>query len=43
MVFLDINGHTATLDDESAFQVVMDAAEGLIDVEEIERRLSVVG
>lgn len=40
VVFCDINGMTVTLDDDDAFALVMDAAEGHADVEEIAARLS---
>ena len=39
VVFLDLNGHTVDLDDDEAFQLVMDAAEGDLDVEQIAQRL----
>jgi death-on-curing protein len=39
VVFLEINGRTVQMDDAAAFQLVMDAAEGRIDVDEITRRL----
>jgi death-on-curing protein len=32
-VFLDVNGWDVMLDDESAFRLVMDVAEGTLDVE----------
>ena len=35
IVFLDINGWSVTLADEAAFRLVMDVAEGLLDVEAI--------
>jgi death on curing protein len=35
VVFLDLNDHTVTIDDEAAFELVMAAAEGRIDVEGI--------
>jgi death on curing protein len=38
-VFLDLNGEPVTLDDEGAFDLVMAAAAGEVDVEEIARRL----
>lgn len=40
-VFLDINGSAPDVDDEAAFQLVMDVAEGTADVEEIAQRLRV--
>ena len=42
VVFLDLNGHAPDLDDESAFQLVMDAAAGAADVEDLAERLRVV-
>ena len=33
VVFLDVNGWDVMLDDESAFRLVMDVAEGTLDVE----------
>ncbi|HUH06223.1 MAG TPA: Fic family protein [Egibacteraceae bacterium] len=38
-VFLDLNGHTALLTDDDAFEVVMKAAAGELGLEEIARRL----
>jgi death on curing protein len=38
-VFLDLNGESVTLDDEEAFRLVMAAATGEADVEDIARRL----
>ena len=35
LVFLDINGRSVALDDDAAFALVMAAAEGSIEVEEI--------
>jgi prophage maintenance system killer protein len=35
VVFLDVNGYTVTLDDDEAFDLVMRAAAGELDVEEI--------
>ena len=35
VVFLDVNWWDVTLDDESAFRLVMDVAEGTLDVEAI--------
>lgn len=40
VVFLDLNDRPVELDDESAFALVMAAAEGHLDVEEIAQRLS---
>lgn len=39
-VFLDLNGQTTGLEDEAAFQLVMDVAEGLIDIDQIAKRLA---
>jgi death-on-curing protein len=41
-VFLDINGHAPDLEDDAAFELVMDVAAGAADVNEIARRLQVV-
>lgn len=41
VVFLDLNDHTVDLDDSAAFQLVMAAAEGHIDVEQIAQRLAI--
>lgn len=38
-VFLDINGHEVQLDDDEAFELVVDTAEARLDVEEIALRL----
>jgi death-on-curing protein len=38
-VFLDVNGESVDLEDDDAFQLVMDVAEGGIGVEEIADRL----
>lgn len=35
VVFLDLNGRSVTLDDDAAFGLVMDVAEGRMDVEAI--------
>jgi death-on-curing protein len=35
VVFLDLNGHPVTLDDDAAFLLVMDVAEGRLDVDGI--------
>jgi len=40
VVFLDLTGNTVDLDDDAAFELVMAAAEGHLDVEEIARRLA---
>lgn len=42
VVFLDINGHAPDLDDDSAFDLVMEVAAGTADVEEIAERLRVI-
>lgn len=39
VVFCDINGATVVLDDEDAFSLVMAAAEGQLDVEQIAAQL----
>jgi death on curing protein len=41
VVFLDLNGHTVDLGDDSAFELVMAASEGHIDVEQIAQRLAI--
>lgn len=38
-VFLDMNGHAVELDDDDAFDLVMEVAKGRLDVEEIADRL----
>ena len=40
VVFCDLNGHKVDLDDEAAFELVMAAAEGHLDVEQIAQRLT---
>lgn len=40
VVFLDLNGRPLELDDDEAFEFVIDIAEGRLDVEEIAERLS---
>ncbi|TVR36131.1 MAG: alcohol dehydrogenase [Nitriliruptor sp.] len=40
VVFLDLTGNTVDLDDDAAFELVMAAAEGHLDVEEIAQRLA---
>jgi death-on-curing protein len=40
-VFLDLNGRTSTLSHDAAFDLVMGAASGTLDVEQIARRLRV--
>jgi death-on-curing protein len=42
VVFLDLNGQVPDLDDDAAFDLVMDAAQGTVDVEELASRLRVV-
>ncbi len=42
VVLLDLNGFATDLDDDSAFQLVLDVAAGACDVEEIAERLRVV-
>jgi death on curing protein len=39
VVFCDLNGVTVTLDDDAAFALVMEAAQGDLDVEQIAARL----
>lgn len=39
VVFLDLNGRAVGVDDAAAFRLVMDVAEGLIEVDEIAVRL----
>jgi death-on-curing protein len=41
VVFLDLNGHAPDLDDDAAFDLVMDVAAGVVDVESIATRLRV--
>ena len=41
IIFLDLDGHTVDLDDSAAFELVMAAAEGHIDVEQIAQRLAI--
>ena len=41
VVFLDLNGHTVDLDDDAAFELVMAAAQGHIDVEQIAQGLAI--
>jgi death-on-curing protein len=41
VVFLDLNDHTVDLDDDAAFELVMAAAEGQLDVEQLAHRLAV--
>ncbi|MDX1510687.1 MAG: Fic family protein [Nitriliruptorales bacterium] len=38
-VFLDLNGHPPSMADDAAFELVMQVAEGRLDVEEIAERL----
>lgn len=40
VVFLDLNERTVALDDDEAFTLVMEAAGGMLDVEEIAERLT---
>ena len=40
VVFLDLNGRAVELDDDEAFRLVMDVAEGSAEVEEIAQRMS---
>ena len=40
VIFLDLNGHTVDLDDDAAVELVMAAAEGQLDVEQIAARLA---
>ncbi|WP_250280806.1 MULTISPECIES: type II toxin-antitoxin system death-on-curing family toxin [unclassified Frankia] len=42
VVFLDVNRHATGLSDDEAFDLVMDVAQGVADVEEITHRLRVV-
>jgi death-on-curing protein len=42
VVFLDLNGQAPDLDDDEAFQLVMDVAAGAADVQEIAERLRVI-
>jgi death-on-curing protein len=42
VVFLDLNGHAADLDDDRAFDLVTDAARAHVSVAEIASRLKVV-
>ena len=39
VVFLDINGRSVDLEDDEAFQLVVDVAEGKVEVDEIASRL----
>ena len=41
VVFLDLNASGTDLFDDDAFALVMDASEGLLDVEQVATRLSV--
>ncbi len=43
MVFLDLNEAATTLDDQSAFQLVMDVAAGRLDAPEIAEQISIAG
>lgn len=42
VVFLDLNDHAPDLDDDAAFDLVMDAAQGSVEVEGIAARLRIV-
>ena len=42
VVFLDLNERAPSLDDDAAFDLVVDAAQGTVEVEEIATRLRVV-
>jgi len=42
VVFLDLNQHAPDIDDEAAFHLVMDAAQGAVEVDEIAARLHLV-
>jgi death-on-curing protein len=42
VVFLDLNQNAPDIDDHAAFDLVMDAAQGAVEVEEIAARLRVV-
>ena len=39
---LDLNQHAPDIDDEAAFHLVMDAAQGAVEVDEIAARLHLV-
>lgn len=41
VVFLDLNGYTVDLADDAAFDLVMAAAEGHLDVEQIAQRIAI--
>jgi death on curing protein len=41
VVFLDLNGQTVDLDDDAAFELVMAAAEGDLDVEGVAQRIAI--
>ena len=41
-MFLDLNQHAPDIDDQAAFHLVMDAAPGTVEVDEIAARLHVV-
>ena len=41
VVFLDLNRHAADLDDQAAFDLVMEAAQGNVEVDEIAARLRI--
>ncbi|MEJ7742752.1 MAG: Fic family protein [Nocardioidaceae bacterium] len=42
VVFLDLNSYKPDLSDDAAFELVTDAAEGAVDVEQIASRLSLI-
>jgi death-on-curing protein len=42
VVFLDLNGHAPDLDDDAAFELVVDVAAGAVEVAEIADRLRAV-
>ena len=41
IVLFDLNGHAVHLDDDAVFELVMTAAEGHLDVEQIAQRLAI--
>lgn len=41
VVFLDVNGVTVELSDDDTFDLVMDAAQGIVDVEVIAQRFGI--
>lgn len=42
VLFLDLNQHSPDIDDEAAFHLVMDVAQGAVEVDEIAVRLHLV-